>query len=652
MLYSETLSKSQKKRLKKKAKKANQSVDETVTSNEQHEIDKLDPEPVIEQSQETTTSTEIPSTNTKIHESPIISLSTEQQKTVEEQPNDETIEKEQEESHIIENSIETETVSPSIEEHVLVEEPVQEPITVEQPIVEEDTVVQKEPIVQEKPIVQEEPVHEEPVTQEEPVAHEEPAQEDIPVKTQAEEPIDIKDPIAIEEPTPLEKPIAVEEPVVIDEQVVTKQPSELSNSLAAQNEVDELFSTQNGNDTTDFFDQIAKQQTVESNIPVEPSIDNNESNETYEQINSTEMGDDSFFAQLSKETAKETEDNIDDSINDSSFFNQLSAETKKSEEVANDISEIRDGKETENENDDFFAELSKENNKAIETETIQDNFNDSSFFNELANEVQKPGPAINKLGYLQDEADDTVLRHKVSDVLSDETEPVQDFPKPENGSKGKEVEPVKEIAKDNAFSFLEDDDEILLDDIMDDDLLDDELLEQPQQSQQSQFVQPVEHVQQIQNSVYTQPFIAQPAQQQPSRYQPAVNSPQPNTSLLSYTPVSDLSSNSFAPPPQPQFIGQSQSPSFNSQPKINELIAKLGESKKKSDAYDFPMDLLAKKSAQPNKPPPAKSNIYTQIESRTTSGTNVLPPTGVPNQMAPPPVHQAISTSRHTETGN
>lgn len=142
----------------------------------------------------------------------------------------------------------------------------------------------------------------------------------------------------------------------------------------------------------------------------------------------------------------------------------------------------------------------------------------------------------------------------------------------------KPAEVIKE-KKENKFAFLSDDD--FDDELLDDDLLDDDLLEEPvnpipaQQLAQQPTLQPAQQpVQLVQPSRYepVQPSRYEPIQ--PSRYEPVQQRPE-----LKHSYSSRNSSNPYVS-------------STEAVPQHHLDLQKLNENKKKSDAYDFPIDLM------------------------------------------------------------
>lgn len=127
------------------------------------------------------------------------------------------------------------------------------------------------------------------------------------------------------------------------------------------------------------------------------------------------------------------------------------------------------------------------------------------------------------------------------------------------------------------FEFLEEDDELLLDDIMDDDLLEAE--------------EPATNSADLTNNtvVITEDITQKATKYLPEHSQPSI----PTLSHSTYTPNMATYS---------QFSNPHQS-----------LAHELNEEKKRSDAYDFPQDLLKKSLPKPAKE--VKQNVYTQIES-------------------------------------
>ncbi|KAG7752867.1 hypothetical protein KL911_003598 [Ogataea haglerorum] len=164
-------------------------------------------------------------------------------------------------------------------------------------------------------------------------------------------------------------------------------------------------------------------------------------------------------------------------------------------------------------------------------------------------------------------------------------------------------EQKKEPKLDDKLSFLEGDNELLLDEVLDDDFLDDEPSTAPA----------------------TTPVPQAPAPAFASRYAPqglqATSPPPPPVLTSSYT----------------NFQGPSLQQSH--------IKEKLEKEKKKTDAYDFPAELLAKHTPISKTPAP-KQNVYTMIELQKSHANNPASPASQSNPL--PPRTGSISSTRST----
>lgn len=240
--------------------------------------------------------------------------------------------------------------------------------------------------------------------------------------------------------------------------------------------------------------------------------------------------------------------------------------------------------------DSFFAKLSEEvqNDMAKDVESVF--------------EAESPAAAIeeSKFGFLED--DDSLMED--DSLVGIET--VEDSPTLETPSN---VTPAAPIIDESMFEFLEEDDE-LLDDIMDDDLL-------------SDVDDPVVDMSVDSSVIYTPQEPQQ--QQKPHKHNPYQPQPQSQFQQLQ---------------PQQTFVPQTTQLQQNHAQ--SELHQRLAQEKKKSDAYDFPVDLLAKtKKRVPTAT--AMQNVYTQMEKNLQNHQQQQqqqPEQQQQHQFLPPPANQ------------
>ncbi|KAG7896408.1 hypothetical protein KL908_000922 [Ogataea polymorpha] len=181
---------------------------------------------------------------------------------------------------------------------------------------------------------------------------------------------------------------------------------------------------------------------------------------------------------------------------------------------------------------------------------------------------------------------------------------------PEEAAKPQEKQHI-EPKLDDKLSFLEEDNELLLDEVLDDDFLDDE----PSSAQAT-----------IPVSQTPAPGLPRqsPTPAFASRYAPQgfqTTSPPPAVLTPSYT-------NFQAPSLQQSHIKE-----------------KLEKEKKKTDAYDFPAELLAK-HAPVSKTPAPKQNVYTMIELQKSHAHNPASPASQSKPL--PPRAGSVSSTRST----
>lgn len=167
-------------------------------------------------------------------------------------------------------------------------------------------------------------------------------------------------------------------------------------------------------------------------------------------------------------------------------------------------------------------------------------------------------------------------------------------------------------AHDDKFDFLEKDEEILLDDIMDDDLLDDD--DAASEADQTNDVS-------VDDTTTT--VVVTNSDSAKNKYQPekreyglvAEKGVQPGASVNTFIPQTAVGIQTFGIH-ENQSLQPTSNPYMTPQTNIikpKKSIIQLQEEKKKSNAYDFPQDLLTKNKHKPLKE--VKENIYTHIES-------------------------------------
>ncbi|KAG7864310.1 hypothetical protein KL919_000338 [Ogataea angusta] len=217
---------------------------------------------------------------------------------------------------------------------------------------------------------------------------------------------------------------------------------------------------------------------------------------------------------------------------------------------------------------------------------------------ESATEASKDIPPVENANV--SEKGDT---EKSLEIGEDATAPVNPAEPPE--------EQKKEPKLDDKLSFLEEDNELLLDEVLDDDFLDDEPSTTPATT-------PIPQA----------PAVAVPRQSPAtafaSRYAPQgfqTTSPPPAVLTPSYSNF--------------------QAPSFQQ----SHIKEKLEKEKKKTDAYDFPAELLAK-HAPISKTPAPKQNVYTMIELQKSHAHHPASPASQSNPL--PPRAGSVSSTRST----
>ncbi|KAH3661985.1 hypothetical protein OGAPHI_006165 [Ogataea philodendri] len=190
----------------------------------------------------------------------------------------------------------------------------------------------------------------------------------------------------------------------------------------------------------------------------------------------------------------------------------------------------------------------------------------------------------------------------------------------EETSQGQTQEPVKETNLDDKFSFLESDNELLLDDVLDDDFLEDE----------PASVAPQEPAPVTAKKYTPQAYTASP-------YAPRV--------VPIGQPVQPIQQGQQGyVPQQPSYLTSPPQPAAHIQPPSH-IKEKLEKEKKKTDAYDFPAELLAKHAPIPKVATP-KQNVYTMIEMQKSHPQSFASPIPQANRL--PPRMGSVSSTRST----
>ena len=321
-----------------------------------------------------------------------------------------------------------------------------------------------------------------------------------------------------------------------------------------------------------------------------------------------------------------------------------SAQMAGTDEEYGHIDKETGGDEEEVEDDSFLRDLSE--SRRAESSKKMDSQKESL----LINEEQPSKPAV-------------------EDENTDKTE----------SSQGKPAKETKTEPVENNLDFLEDDNEILLDDIMDDDLLEDEEEEVPESvgnkgkgSIKPQVASPYtaySHAGSVISSVSER--IARPLSPKMQKYvpgdraaSPSVRRPSNNYVPHTYSHTSSVNVplrravspiSQFTEPPRQARVQNETSHEHR------QLLEKLEEEKHRSDAYDFPDDMMSKFSPVKVKAKLPVRNIYADMEKRTKAqatylstpnggGRNapdkVLPPAAT-SYKSPPAVRRPLETNRY-----
>lgn len=175
-----------------------------------------------------------------------------------------------------------------------------------------------------------------------------------------------------------------------------------------------------------------------------------------------------------------------------------------------------------------------------------------------------------------------------------------------------ETEEVVQNEEEDKFGFLEDDEDNILDEIMDDDLLDSDddhdlsnYINKPNYEGNSSVIY-LPSPQKVSSEV-----IYNESPQKPNPYKPSGYGPS-----MPLNPVAQISpNNSFSGNARlgiNSFINQTPQPEEQFNIQAAEVHKKLENEKKKSDAYDFPLDLISKHT---KRAPVVTQNVYTKIET-------------------------------------
>lgn len=253
-------------------------------------------------------------------------------------------------------------------------------------------------------------------------------------------------------------------------------------------------------------------------------------------------------------------------------------------------------------------------------------------------------------------------------LLINEEQPSKSAEKDENSGKAessqeKPAEETKAEPVENNLDFLEDDNEILLDDIMDDDLLEDEEEEVPEGvgkegkgSTKPQVASPYtaySHAGSVISSVSER--IVRPLSPKMQKYvpgdraaSPSVRRPSNNYVPHTYSHTSSVNVplrravspiSQFTEPPRQARVQNETSHEHR------QLLEKLEEEKHRSDAYDFPDDMLSKFSPVKVKAKLPVRNIYADMEKRTKAQATYLSTPNEGGRNAPDKVLPPAATS-------
>lgn len=241
------------------------------------------------------------------------------------------------------------------------------------------------------------------------------------------------------------------------------------------------------------------------------------------------------------------------------------------------------------------------------------NLDDEEFLAQLGNENDKSEPENNTFEFLEN--DESILTDKQPKDSEEDRSEI---------TKSEQHEDENKIETDDKFDFLEEDDDILLEDVMDDNLLDDE-------NADSFDNQTMGNIDEILSNQTPNNTVIISSERRSSKYQPLQITPKPPQKMFSNQPRASFSMPAESPKLQQSFPSQIlKSPQHQFTNLNNKLASELQKEKKKSDAYDFPQDLLAK--SKPKQVKEVKENIYTQIENSALKPhfqPEVFPPLGI-----------------------
>lgn len=264
----------------------------------------------------------------------------------------------------------------------------------------------------------------------------------------------------------------------------------------------------------------------------------------------------------------------------------------------------------------------------LENDTVDPSTESGKFWNDEGNKDEMPWDQVNSNKYYASD-----IAHSDSLLNIAETENDNSFFEKlsEEVQNKMQVETEQSQTKpesEDKFGFLEEDDDDILADIMDDDLLDsDDDLEISNCPTESN----VEGNTTVNYNPSPEKFNSNIS------YNDSKQKPNPYM-LPSVSQIPTISSN-FQTSPRNSFLGnerlginsflhqQSQQPQQQYNTEAAEIHKKLEEEKKKSDAYDFPTDLISKHT---RKAPTATQNVYTTIESTLAKQEPVMSNFAIP----------------------
>ena len=525
------------------------------------------------------------------------------------QEEEETVPELLQQDEIIPESVQEEQIIPELVQHeqAIVSEPVQEEETIPE-------AVHKEEIIPE--IEQNEEIVTEPVLEQETIA--EPAQEEHIEATSFEQTI----------------PKEADEIENNDKTIPTADEVESANfwdniPSNSENIVQEHVKEKHDNieDDESFFNELSQNENIQEPV-ISPQNENVDTESVPE-------GDDEIEEHIEEDLNhnEESNENVNEHIDDESFFNNFSKTDNDKESIELASSDVPADNElnssnveqpdlVEDNDHSFFNNLSKQEpetkeeaeeekpiSKTIEVDEDESILeSDEHSLLDSDEDIELPETTNFNTKEDQTEANDTVIKSSLEEQTTLHKEPVENT-----------------IEEEDEFSFLEDDDDLLEDDddsLLDSDedlLLDDGDDENNENNAPSEEIKPADTEKKI------------------NRYAPTTQAP-----AKEFTPTSHLTHNDKPNMITPQIISSTRptiiSPQIvkftdstvsNNQP--DPQLKQYKNLKQKTDAYDFPVDLVS------NLKPPAKAKpIQTLANKKIYSGapsTNSVP---VPsNQQVP-----------------